>query len=98
MSCQGIEIGMKAIAGEEGQTTRNQLLTQAVDEQMSHAMGARTQQPHGNACAERIDGHPEPEDLGMAAQSRAEFIELQMGKGELAEGAFMQALSMRSGA
>ncbi len=30
----------------------------------------------------------------MAAQPRAEFIELQMGKGELAEGAFMQALSM----
>ena len=26
MSCQGIEIGMKAIAGEEGQATRNQLL------------------------------------------------------------------------
>jgi hypothetical protein len=34
----------------------------------------------------------------MAAQPRAEFIELQMGKGELAEGAFMQALSMCSSA
>jgi len=81
-----------------GRQKGGQLLAQAVNEQMSHALGVRTQQPHGNACGERIDGHPEPQDLCVAAQPRAEFIELQMGKGELAEGAFMQALSMRSSA
>ena len=43
---------------------------------MSHAMGARTQQPHGNAFGKWIDDDPEPQDLGVAAQPRAEFIEL----------------------
>ena len=69
---------------------------QAVDEQMSHAMGAWTQQPHRNACGERIDGHPEPEHLGVATQPRAEFIELQMGEHKVAEGALMQHLGMGS--
>ena len=76
VSCEGVEIGIEAVTGKEGQAARNQLLAQAVDEQLSHAMGARTQLPHWNACGERIDGHPEPQDLGMAAQPRAEFIEL----------------------
>jgi hypothetical protein len=98
MSGEGVEIGSEAIAGEEGQAAGSQLLAQAVNEQLSRALGARTQQQHWNACGERIDGHPEPQDLGMAAQPRAQFIELQMGKGELTEGAFMQALSMRSSA
>jgi hypothetical protein len=61
---------------KRGKQKGGQLLAQAMDEQLSHAMGARTQLPHGNACGERIDGHPEPQDLGVAAQPRAEFIEL----------------------
>ncbi len=71
MSGEGVEIGIEAVAGEEGQAARSQLLSQAVDEQMSHTMGARTQLPHWNTFGEWIDGHPEPQDLGMAAQSRA---------------------------
>ena len=98
MSGESVEIGIEAIAGEERHAARSQLLAQAVNEQMSHAMGARTQQQHGHAFGERIDGHPEPQDLCVAAQPRAEFIELQMGEGEHVEGAFMQALSMRSSA
>ncbi len=61
---------------KRGRQKGGQLLAQAVDEQMSHAMGARTQRHHWNACGERIDGHPEPQDLGVAAQPCAEFIEL----------------------
>jgi hypothetical protein len=61
---------------KRGRQKGGQLLAQAVDEQMSHAMGGWTQQPHGNACGERIDGHPEPQGLCVAAQPRAECIEL----------------------
>jgi hypothetical protein len=57
MSGEGVEISIEAIAGEERHAAGSQLLAQAMDEQMSHAMGARTQQQHGNAFGERIDGH-----------------------------------------
>ena len=76
MSGEGVEIGIEAVAGKEGQAARNQLLAQAVDEQLGHPVGARTELQHGNACGERIDVDPEPQDLGVAAQPRAEFIEL----------------------
>ncbi len=46
--------------------------------------------------SERIDGHPEPQDLCVAAQPRAQFIELQMGEHKVAEGALMQRLGMGS--
>ncbi len=76
MSGEGVEVGMEAITGEEGQAARSQLLAQAVDEQLSHSVGARTELQHWNAFGKWIDGHPEPQDLGVAAQPRAEFIEL----------------------
>ena len=40
MSGEGVEIGIEAIAGEERHAAWSQLLAQAVNEQMSHAMGA----------------------------------------------------------
>ena len=46
--------------------------------------------------ARRIDGHPEPEDLRLAAQARSQLIQLHMRKHEIAEGALMQGLGMRS--
>jgi hypothetical protein len=46
--------------------------------------------------APRIDGHPEPEDLCVAAQARSQLIYLHMRKHEIAEGALMQGLGMCS--
>ena len=81
---------------KRGRQTRNQLLAQPVDKQLGHLMRPRTQLEHGNACAEGIDGHPEPEDLRVAAQARAQFIQLQMWEHSVAEGALMQRLGMGS--
>jgi hypothetical protein len=36
--------------------------------------------------APRIDGHPEPEDLCVAAQARSQLIYLHMRKHEIAVG------------
>jgi hypothetical protein len=44
--------------------------------------------------ARRINGHPEPEDLRVAAQARAQFIQLQMGEHKIAEGALVLPLDM----
>jgi hypothetical protein len=46
--------------------------------------------------APRIAGHPEPEDLHLAAQARSQLIQLHMRTHEIAEGALMQGLGMRS--
>jgi hypothetical protein len=81
---------------KRGRQKGGHLLAQAVDEQLRHLVRSRAQLEHRNTLGERIDGDPEPEDLRVAAQPRAQFIELQMRKSELAEGAFMQALSLCS--
>jgi hypothetical protein len=72
-----------------------QLLSQRVDEELGHVLGAGTQLEDGNALAQRINGDPEPQDLGVAAQPRAQFVQWQMRQREVTKGALMQGLGMR---
>jgi hypothetical protein len=79
-----------------GRQKGGQLLPQRVDEELGHVLGAGTQREDGNALAQWINGHPEPEHLCGTAQSSAELIQLDMGEHQLAERAFVQALRVRS--
>jgi hypothetical protein len=81
---------------KRGRQKGGHLLAQAVDEQLRHQVRPRAQLEHWNARGERIDGHPEPENLRVAAQARSQLIQLHMRKHEVAEGALMQGLAMRS--
>jgi hypothetical protein len=81
---------------KRGRQKGGQLLSQAVDEQLSHQVRPRAQWEHRNALGERIDSHPEPKDLRVAAQACSQFIQLQVRDLEMAEGALLQGLGMRS--
>jgi hypothetical protein len=50
-----------------GRQKGGQLLSQRVDEELGHVLGAGTQLEDGNALAQRITGHPEPQHLCGAA-------------------------------
>ncbi len=64
-----VEMGSEAIASENRQAVRSQLLAQSVDEKLGHVMRARTQLEYGNTLAQRINGYPEPQHLCGTAQS-----------------------------
>ncbi len=61
-----------------GRQKGGQLLSQRVDEELGHVLGAGTQREDGNALAQRINGDPEPEHLGGTAQSGSELIQLHV--------------------
>jgi hypothetical protein len=48
-----------------------------VDELLSHLVRPRIQLEHRNALGERINGHPKPEHLRVAAQECSQFIQVQ---------------------
>ncbi len=97
MSGQRIKIGIQAIVREERKIPRSQEGTQAVDQQVRHVMSARTQLEDGNTLGQRINGHPKPQHLRMAAQARVHLIELYMRDLQATKGALVQGLGMRSG-
>jgi hypothetical protein len=59
---------------------------------MGHCLGARAEFKDRNNLGERIDGQPQPEDLVGAAQSSAEFVQLQVRELEVAERVRVQRL------
>jgi hypothetical protein len=65
-----------------------------VDEQVRRMLCAGTQMQHGQNLGARIDGQPQPEHLGGAAQPGAQFVELQMRNVQVAEAALMEDLSV----
>ena len=48
----------------------------------------------GRIARERIDGQPQPEHLGGAAQPGAQFVQLEVREVEMAEEALVQGLCM----
>jgi len=63
MSCQGIEIEIEPVTGEERQAAGSQALSERVDEQMRHVLCSGTKLKHRQNLGERIDGQPKPEHL-----------------------------------
>ncbi len=60
MGREGIKVAIEAITGKDGEATRSQHLSQGVDEQVGHVLGAWTQSEHGKQFSARVDGKPEP--------------------------------------
>ncbi len=79
---------------KRGKQKGGQLISQVVDELLSHLVRPRTQLEHRNARGEWINGHPEPEHLRVAAQACSQFIQLEMWEHKVAEGALMHRLGM----
>ena len=74
MSCEGIEVAIEAITGEEGDATRSQELSQGVDNPMRRVLRAGAEIKHGQKLRTGVDGQPEPKHLSGAAQPGAQFI------------------------
>ena len=94
MGRQRVEVEIEPIAGEEWQTAGSQELPQGVDEQVRRMLGARAQMQHGHNLGLRIDGQPQPEHLSGAAQSGANFVQLQVREVQVAEAVLMEELSV----
>ena len=78
MSCQGIEVQIEAITGEERQTVLGQEPSQRVDEQVCHMLGTGTQMERGKNFRARVDGEPQPEHLFSAAETCAQLVQLEV--------------------
>jgi hypothetical protein len=69
-------------------------LSQGVNDTMRRVLRTRTQLKHRDDLGEGIDGQPQPEDLGGAAQPGSQFVQLQVRKVQVAEAALMEKLSV----
>jgi hypothetical protein len=67
VGCEGREVQIEAIAGEEREACRSQVLSQGGDEQVRGMVCTWTKMEHGNKLGARIDGEPEPQHLFSAA-------------------------------
>ncbi len=61
---------------------------------MCHVLRTRTELKHRDDLGEGIDGQPQPEDLCGSAQPGSQFVQLETREVQVAEGAFMEVLSM----
>src|SRR5258707_1191543 len=98
MGGQGIEVQIQAITGEEREAARSQDLSQGVDDSVRHVLCAGAEMEYWHNLRAGIDGQPEPDHLGGAAQSGAQFVQLQMWEPEVAEGALVQGLCVLASA
>ncbi len=56
---------------------------------MCHVLRAGTQMEDGNNLGEGVDGQPQPQHVLVAAQPRAQFVQLEVREPEVAEGALV---------
>jgi hypothetical protein len=79
---------------KSGMQKGGQELSQGVNDRMGHVLRAGTELKHRQNLGTGIEGQPEPQHLGGAAQSGANFVQLQVRKMQVAEGVLMQELSV----
>jgi hypothetical protein len=70
MGGEGIEIQVETIAREEWEATRGQDPPQGMDHGMGCVLRARTQMQDRKDLRTGVDGQPQPQDVGVAAQPR----------------------------
>ncbi len=83
---QRIKVQVETITGEKWEAARGQELPQRMDDRMRHVLRAGTQMEDRNDLCKGIDGQPEPEDLLVAAQPGAQFVQLEVWEPEMTEG------------
>jgi hypothetical protein len=71
---------------KSGRQKGGQDLSQGVDEQMCHILGAGAKLEDGEKLRARVDGQPQPEHVSIAAQPGAQFVQLEMWELEVTEG------------
>ena len=96
MGGQGVEVEVQAITGEERNASRSQELSQGVKNQVRHVLRAGTELEDGKKLRRGVETQPKPLHLRMAAQPRAQFIQLDMREPEMGEETFMQGVCMRA--
>ena len=74
---------------KSGRQKGGQELSQGVDKQMGHVLGAGTQMEDGKNLRTWVDGQPQPQDVLRATQSGAQFVQLEVREPEMAEGALV---------
>jgi hypothetical protein len=89
---ESIKVEIQTITRKEWEAARSHSLSQIVDEQMGHVLGARAELKHGKDLGEGIDGQPQPEHLSGAAQPGAQFVQLQVWEVQMAEEALVQGV------
>ena len=94
MGGEGIEVEVEPITGEQRDAAWGQHLSQGVYYRMGHVLGAGTQLEHWQYLRARIDDQPEPLHLCMAAQPRAQFVQLQVREPQMSEGPLVQGLGV----
>ena len=92
VSCEGIEVQIQAITGEERDAAGSQDLAQGVNDPMRRVLRAGAEIQHGQKLSAGINGQPEPLYLRMAPQPRSQFVQLDVREPKLAEEAFVQSL------
>ena len=75
MGREGIKVPVQAITGEEWKAAWSQELSQAMDEQVRHGLRAGAKTEDGKQLRLGVDDQPEPQDVGVAAEPGAQFIE-----------------------
>jgi hypothetical protein len=70
MGGQRVEIGVEAIAGEEGQTPRSQELPEAVEKPLRHEVRSWSQEEYRNAFGQGIEGYPQKDGLACGSRLR----------------------------
>src|SRR5947209_19436552 len=92
MSGQCIKVQIQAIAREEWNAARSHELSQGMDDAMGHVLCSGAELKHRKNYGARINAQPEPLHLPMAAQPRAQFVELEVREPKMAEGPLVQGL------
>src|SRR5579863_205363 len=98
MGCQRIEVRIEPITGEEWNAARCQELSQRMDDSMGHVLCTGAELKHWQNLGARVDRQPKPLHLRMAAQPRAQFVQLQVREPQMAEETLVQGLCVFPGA
>jgi hypothetical protein len=80
---------------KSGRQKGGQDVSQGVNNHVRCMLGAGAEGKYRNCLGEGIDGQPQPENLCGAALPGAQFVQLEVREPEMAEGALVQALSVR---
>ena len=66
MSRQCVEVEIEPVTGEKRETAMSQEVSQGVDKQRGHVLGAGTQLEHGQNFGARINGQPQKDAPGWS--------------------------------
>ena len=94
MGGQGIEIYIETITREEREAARGQDPSQGVDHGMGRVLRAETEMEDGKDLRTGIDCQPQPQDVCVAAEPGAQFVQLDIRKLEMTEKVLVEALSV----